>query len=507
MHDFVIVGAGTAGCVLAARLSEDPACRVLLLEAGPRDRKREIRVPAAFSRLFDSDVDWGYRTAPQAALDRREVFYPRGRVLGGSASINAMMALRGHRTDHDAWPSGWGWVDVEPAYARSAPAIAIGVATEPSPLTSAFIESAVSLGIPRRADLNDPDNDGVGLTPLSIRRGRRWSVVDAYLRPVLERPNLELRTEATVSRITFEHGRAAGVALAGAAGETVIPAREVILAAGAVGSPTLLLRSGVGAAATLAGHGIDPIADRPAVGANLRDHIANGVIVETMPGVRTLTSAERLRHVARWLLSHRGPLCSNVAEAAAFVRSDDTLAAPDLELVFAPVPFQDEGLTRPRFEGFTIAAVLLQPLSVGSVSLRSAESDAAPVIDPGFLTDPEGLDLRLLTAGVRLARRVAQAVPLAQLAAKERLPGEGVDDDDGIAAHIRATSQTLYHPVGTCRMGSDPDSVVDPELRVRGVGGLRVVDASVIPSLPRGHTNWPAAMVAERAAAMMKRER
>jgi choline dehydrogenase len=504
MHDIVIVGAGTAGCVLAARLSEDPACRVLLLEAGPRDRKREIRVPAAFSRLFDSDVDWGYRTAPQAALDRREVFFPRGRVLGGSASINAMMALRGHRTDHEAWPSGWSWEDVEPAYARSAPALAVGVAAEPSPLTSAFIESAVSLGVPRRPDLNDPDNDGVGLTPLSIRQGRRWSVVDAYLRPVLERPNLELRTEVTVSRISFEHGRAVGVALAGAHGETVIPAGEVILAAGAVGSPTLLLRSGIGAASSLADHGIVPIADRPAVGANLRDHIANGVIVETLPGVRTLTSAERLRHVVRWLLTHRGPLCSNVAEAAAFVRSDDSLPSPDLELVFAPVPFQDEGLTRPSFEGFTIAAVLLQPRSVGSVSLRSADPGSPPLIDPGFLTDPAGLDLRLLTTGVRLARSVARAEPLVGFAAKERLPGDDVDDDDGIAAHIRATSQTLYHPVGTCRMGGDADSVVDPELRVRGVERLRVVDASVIPSLPRGHTNWPTAMVAERAAAMVR---
>ena len=215
MHDVVIVGAGTAGCVLAARLSEDPARSVLLLEAGPRDRKREIKVPAAFSRLFDSEVDWGYRTAPQAALDHREVVYPRGRVLGGSASINAMMALRGHRADHDAWPSGWRWEDVEPAYARSASAIALGVATAPHPLTSAFIEAVTSLGIPYRADLNDPDNDGVGLTPLSIREGRRWSVVDAYVRPVLERPNLELRTDATVSQIAFENGRAVGVVLGG----------------------------------------------------------------------------------------------------------------------------------------------------------------------------------------------------------------------------------------------------------------------------------------------------
>jgi choline dehydrogenase len=504
MHDVVIVGAGTAGCVLAARLSEDPTIRVLLLEAGALDRKREIKVPAAFSRLFDTEVDWGYRTVPQAGLDNRTVFFPRGKVLGGSASINAMMALRGHRSDHERWPVGWRWDDVEAAYKRSGGAIALGGPTEPSPLTDAFIDAVASLGIPRAADLNQPDNDGVGLTPLSVRRGRRWSVVDTYLRPVLERPNLDLELGSHVAEVRFEHGRAVGVSISTPEGARVARGREVVVAAGAVGSPMLLQRSGIGDASTLAKHGIEVVADRPGVGANLRDHLANGVIVATRPGVATLASAERVRHVLRWLVTHRGPLTSNVAEAAAFIRSDPELGAPDLELVFAPVPFQDEGLTRPTFDGFTVAAVLLQPRSVGSVTLSSADLQAAPLIDPGFLTDPDGHDLEALLHGVRLARRVAQTPPLARSVLEERLPGVGVVDDEGLRAHIRAFSQTLYHPVGTCRLGSDPDSVVDPQLRVRGVEGLRVVDASVIPALPRGHTNWPTAMVAERAATMLR---
>ncbi len=506
MYDVVIIGAGTAGCVLAARLTEDPSIRVILLEAGARDRKREISIPAAFSKLFDSEVDWGYRTVPQAALGGRNVFFPRGRVLGGSASINAMMALRGHRSDHDRWPVGWQWKDVESAYERSGSAIVGDAPTDPSPLTHAFVDAAASLGIPRSADLNQPDNDGVGLTPLSIRRGRRWSVVDAYLRPALRRPNLDLELGAHATQVLFEDGRAVGVSVSSPEGARNVEGREVVVAAGAIGSPVLLQRSGIGDAATLARHGIEIVAARSGVGANLSDHLANGVIVATKPGVETLASAERIRHVLRWLVVHRGPLTSNVAEAVAFVRSDPELAAPDLELVFAPVPFQDEGLTRPTFEGFTVAAVLLQPRSVGSVTVSSSDPHAPPQIDPGFLTDGDGHDLEKLLYGVRLARRVANAAPLSQFALEERLPGASVHDEEGLTAHIRDVSQTLYHPVGTCRMGSDPDSVVDPELRVRGVRALRVVDASVIPSLPRGHTNWPTAMVAERAAAMLRAE-
>ncbi|MFN8223195.1 MAG: GMC family oxidoreductase N-terminal domain-containing protein [Gaiellales bacterium] len=504
MHDVLVIGAGTAGCVLASRLSDDPRCRVMLVEAGPRDRKLEVRIPAAFSKLFGSKLDWGYRTTSQGALDDRRLVYPRGRLLGGSAAINAMMALRGHRSDYEPWPQSWQWETVERLYAKSSPEFAVTQPATPSPMALAFCETAARvLAITRRDDLNDPDNDGVGLTPLSIRDGARWSVVDGYLRPVLKRPNLTLETGTTVHRLLFEGKRVTGAL--GSTGRELreLRARTVVLAGGSIGSPAILLRSGIGPAAELARHGIDRHVESAGVGANLRDHLANGVLVETRPGVTTLASAETIPNVLRWLLRKQGPLTSNVAEAAAFVRTDPTLAAPDLELIFAPVPFENEGTTKPSFDGFTVATVLLQPKSVGSVRLASSDPAAAPLIDPGFLTDPDGDDHRLVRYGIRLARTIAGTAPLAGFAAKERLPGPELTTDDELATHVRAVSQTLYHPVGTCRMGDDPASVVDPELRVRGVDGLRVVDASVIPTLPRGHTNWPAVIVAERGAELL----
>lgn len=505
MYDVLVVGAGSAGCVLAARLTEDPAARVLLVEAGGRSRKLEVRIPAAFSKLFDSRVDWGYRSAPQRALADRELVYPRGRVVGGSATINAMMALRGHRHDHDAWPAGWRWPDVAPVYERCADALVAASPAEPSPLTLAFCKTAAAtLGLEQRPDLNDPDNDGVGLTPVSIKCGARFSVADAYLVPALRRSNLELETGALVDRLLVEGGRVTGVVTVSRHGEETLRARSVVVAAGAIGSPAILLRSGIGPREDLARLGIEQHVESPEVGARLRDHLANGILVATRPGVETLATAETIVNLLRWLGRRRGPLTSNVAEAAAFVRSDPALAAPDLELIFAPVPFENEGLTRPSFAGFTVATVLLQPRSAGSVRLRSPVPADPPLIDPGFLTDPEGEDHRLVLHGIRLARRIAAAEPLAALAADERLPGAALTTDDQLADHIRTQSQTLYHPVGTCRMGDDESSVVDPRLRVRGVEGLSVVDASVIPALPRGHTNWATVMVAERAAELMR---
>jgi len=505
MHDVLVIGAGTAGCVLAARLSEDPATRVLLVEAGPEARKFEVRIPAAFSKLFDSKVDWGYRTTPQAALDGRELVYPRGRLIGGSASINAMMALRGHRLDQDAWPTGWRWDDVAPAYARSAVQFVAAQPRSPSPLTQAFCETATTvLGVERRKDLNEPDNDGVGFTPLSVRNGARFSVADGYLEPARTRPNLDIATGVVVRHLLVEAGRVVGAAVSQGREERELRAHTVALAAGAVGSPAILLRSGIGPAEELARHGIATVADRAGVGANLRDHLASGILVATRPSVVTLASAETFANLLRWLVAKKGPLTSNVAEAAAFVRSDAALPAPDLELIFAPVPFENEGLTKPSFDGFTVATVLLQPKSFGSVTLRSADPGDPPLIDPAFLTDPAGDDHRLVLHGIRLARKVVAGEPLAAYVGEERLPGATCATDEELAAHIRAQSQTLYHPVGTCRLGDDPDSVVDPELRLRGLEGLRIVDASVIPALPRGHTNWPTVMVAERAAELMR---
>ncbi len=504
MHDYVVVGAGTAGCVLAARLSEDPGTSVLLLEAGPRDRKLEIKVPAAFSKLYQSPVDWGLRTAPQEALDGREVVFPLGRMLGGSSSMNAMMVLRGHRADQEAWRApGWGWADVLPYYERSAAgSFPLERERRRSPLSEAFVDAAVAAGM-RRQELNEPDNEGVGLVPTSTRRGRRWSVADGYLRPALRRSNLTVMTDALVTRIVVEQERAVGVELAlDGHLEDVRAEREVIVTAGAVGSPALLLRSGIGPRQELEALDITCHVDAPRVGKGLRDHLANGILVAT-EGAETLYTAERVRHVLSWLLLRRGPLTSNVAEAAAFVRTDPGLAAPDLELIFAPVLFEEEGLVRPSRDGITVAAVLLQPRSVGEVRLRSADPADPPIVDPRYLTDSEGDDARVLLRGLRLARDLVRREPLGRFAREELLPGEAAQTDDELRAHLRLRSQTLYHPVGTCALGVEPEAVVDPELRMRGLAGLRVVDASVIPQLPRGHTNWPVVMVAERAAELI----
>ncbi len=457
MHDYVIVGGGSAGCVLAARLSEDPATSVLLLEAGLRRRKLEVMIPAAFSKLFESEVDWAFRTAPQEHLDGREVFFPLGKTLGGSSAINAMMVLRGNRADQDAWPVSWSWDAVAPYYASSgAGPFPRADARDLSAITVAFVESAVAEGFQRRDDLNNADNEGVGLVPVSQRRGRRFSVADGYLRPVWRRPNLTVVTDARVTRVVVEEGRAAGVEyLLGDVEGLALAGREVIVSAGAIGSPRLLLGSGIGPTEELRAVGVGVTHDLPGVGKNLRDHLANGVIAATVPGVKTLTSAETLPNLLRWLVAGRGPLTSNVAEGAAFVRSGQGLAAPDLELLFAPVPFQDEGLVKPTREGVTLAAILLQPRSVGEVRLRSADPLDAPIVDPRYLSDPGGHDAEVLLEGVRLARRILAQAPLAGKLADEILPGEAAQDDDALLAHLRAASQTLYHPVGTCRMGDD----------------------------------------------------
>jgi choline dehydrogenase len=506
VHDVVIVGGGTAGCVLASRLTEDPDVSVLLLEAGGRSRKLEIRIPAAFSKLYRTDVDWGDSTTPQPALDGREVVFPRGRMLGGSAALNAMMVLRGHRADYDGWAEAgcadWSWEDVEPAFARSARgAFPLAELPDRNVLAEAFVHSAQAVGIPPAGDLNGEDNEGVGFVPVSQRRGRRFSVLDGYLAPARRRPNLTVVTGAQVTRIVIKNRRAVGVELVTRDGEPdeARAAREVVLCAGAIGSPHVLQLSGVGPRAPLEQAGIDVVHESPGVGANLLDHLANGLLVRTT-GVETLASAESLRNLARWALLGRGPLTSNLGEAVAFVRSQPGLALPDLELLLAPVLFEKEGLEPPSEHGLTLAVVLLVPRSRGTVLLRTADPLDPPAIDPRYLTDPEAEDEATLLRGLRLARRVLAQEPLASFVAGEILPGDDARTDDQLRAHLRALSQTLYHPAGTCRMGSDAAAVVDTRLRVRGVVGLRIADASVMPALPRGHTNWPTVMIAERAS-------
>src|SRR5215475_2037230 len=518
MYDYVIVGAGSAGWVLANRISDNPAMTVALIEAGGADRKREIRIPAAFSKLFKTPYDWAFETRPQKFLDDRELFWPRGKMLGGSSSLNAMMWVRGHRADYDGWNlPGWSYDEVLPIFQRiehrvgtnggnvygSYGPLWIEELPDPNPLTAAFLEACVEAGIQRSAELNEPDNTGCAPTPVSMHRGRRWSAADAYLRPARGRSNLTVITGGMVERIIIEDGAdgpvARGVAYRNDAGRLVEVAakHEVVLSAGSIGSPHLLMLSGIGDPDRLAAAGV-PVAVRSLdVGRNLQDHLASGWIMHT-PTAVTLVDAEKVGQIVKYLARRKGMLSSNVAEAVAMVHTADGLAGPDIELIFAPVPFLDHGFTTPPGHGFTLAAILLQPRSVGEITLTGPEPAAAPAIDPGYLSDDD--DLRRILAGMEIARRVLAAPALAPHVGAPMRPDHWPNDDAEAEQMVRAYAETLYHPVGTCRMGADASSVVDPELRVRGVSGLRVVDASVMPRINRGHTNAPTMMIAERAA-------
>lgn len=511
-YDYVIVGAGSAGCVLAARLSEDPGVRVALLEAGGPDKKSEIHIPAAFPKLFKTEYDWDYSTAKQAELDNRELYWPRGRMLGGSSSLNAMMWVRGHRADYDDWEiPGWSYDEVVPyfkkaerragsnagdVYGTEGP-LWVSEQRSPNESTQAFLAACAAAGLTRLQELNGPSNEGYAQTPVSQRRGRRWSAADAYLKPARKRPNLTVVTGAHVKRVLVEDGRAVGVEYGT---ERAIARKEVVLAAGAIGSPQLLLLSGIGDPGHLREVGIEPVHELPEVGRHLQDHLSVGVM-RHCPKEVTLVNAETKWNIVRYLFARRGPFTSNVGEAVAFIKSDPRLPAPDLELIFAPVPYVEHGLTPPSEHGITLGVVLLQPDSVGRIRLASQDPAAAPVIDPGYLVG-DG-DLRRLVYGIRYAEKLLATEPLKPYAGRPMEPYTGADDDEALARHVRERSETLYHPVGTCRMGTDGNSVVDEELRVRGLGGLRVADVSIMPRINRGHTNAPAIMIGEKAAAMI----
>jgi choline dehydrogenase len=516
-HDYVIAGAGAAGCALAARLTEDPGTTVLLLEAGPRDRHPMVSVPAGFSKLFKTELDWNYATAPQAAMGGRELYWPRGKTLGGSSSINAQMWVRGNRRDYDGWAAlgnaGWSFEDVLPLFLRiedsergSPPLrgtggpVHVAELRDPNPATHAFVEAAREIGIPRSADVNGPEQDGVDYVQVTQRRGRRWSASNAYLRPAGRRPNLTVLTEARVTRVVLQGARATGLEVVRQGRREMAHARaEVILAGGSVNSPQLLMLSGIGPADHLRALGIPVALDLPGVGRNLQDHLVAGIVVGC-PRPCTLAGAQSAPNLLRYLFLRRGPLTSNVAEGLAFVRLEAGAPAPDLELLFAPAPFVDHGLSAPPGHGISIGAVLQQPRSAGAVTLRSADPLEAPRIEPAYLSDPEGRDLRLLVEGLKLARELLHTRALAPFVGDPMLPRDLALREPELAAHVRERAETLYHPVGTCKMGVDDLAVVDPELHVRGVSGLRVVDASVLPRIIRGHTQAPAFLVAERAA-------
>ncbi|WP_136717604.1 GMC family oxidoreductase [Halorientalis salina] len=515
-YDYVIIGAGSAGCVLANRLSEDGAS-VLLLEAGEPDEQTEIQVPAAFSELFESEVDWNYYTEPQDGLDGRELYWPRGKTLGGCSSINAMIYIRGHPSDYDTWADlgneGWGYEDVLPMFERSehfepGPApehgsdgpLNVTGPRSPRPLAETFLDAAVETGLSRNDDFNDGDQEGVGYYHLTQKDGKRHSAADAFLKPVLDRPNLTAETGAQVTEVSIEDDRATGVVYEQDGDRSEVEAdEEVVLTAGAVNSPQLLMLSGVGPAAHLQEHDIEVQADLPGVGRNLQDHLFAFVVYQSTD-TDTLDDADSLWNLVKYLLLKKGPLTSNVAETGGFVRTDPDLDAPDLQFHFAPSYFMRHGLDNPDSgHGFSIGSTQLRPESRGEITLRSADPFDDPVIDPNYLDADADLDV--LVEGVKQAREIVGASAFDDVRGEEVWPGEDVQTDAEIEAHVRETAHTVYHPVGTCKMGDDEMAVVDDDLRVHGIDGLRVADASVMPTISSGNTNAPTYMIAEMAAA------
>ncbi|GAB3655267.1 GMC family oxidoreductase N-terminal domain-containing protein [Actinocorallia lasiicapitis] len=512
-YDYVIVGAGSAGSVLAARLSEDPGVTVALIEAGGTDKKMEIHVPAAFPKTFKTEYDWNYHTAKQDELAGRELYWPRGRVLGGSSSINAMMWVRGVKEDYDGWGvPGWSYDEVLPYFKKAEKRVGSnkgGVYGTDGPLhveeqrspnvtTLAFLEACAELGYTRLDELNGPTNEGFSITPVTQKKGRRWSAHDAYVKPNLGRKNLTVITGKQVGKVLIEDGRAVGV-LAG--GQEIVARREVVLSAGAIGSPQLLMLSGVGDAEELAAHGIEVVREAPGVGRHLEDHLSVGVLRQCLQKV-SLSGAESPVNLVKYLLLKKGPLSTNVGEAVVFLKSDPALEAPDLELIFAPGPFVNHGLDEPTGEGITVGVVLLQPESVGRITLASADVADHPVIEPAYLSGES--DLRRIVFGMRAAEKLLASAALKPYTGEPYAPYPGDSDEAAMEQHVRDHSETLYHPVGTCRMGVEETSVVDPELRVRGIEGLRVVDASVMPRINRGHTHAPSIMIGERAADLIR---
>ena len=523
MYDYIIIGAGSAGCVLANRLSENPDTKVLLLGAGPRDWHPFIHMPAGLAKLVNrKGVNWDYDTAPEPHLDNRTLWWPRGKVLGGSSSINAMCYIRGVARDYDEWgqmATGWHWDSVLPYFRRAEGntrgADALHGADGPltvsdlrhhNPLSDVFIQAGQQAGIGGNHDFNGLPQEGLGLYQVTQRDGARCSSAVAYLAPIRSRPNLTLHTGAMVSRITFDGRRANGVtySMGGKAFHQPV-AREVLLAAGAINSPQTLMLSGIGPAAELRRHGIEVVHDAAGVGQNLQDHLDICTLQHSTQRITYDRVNEPKMAFDYYLRGHKGAGSSNIAEAGGFWRSP--LAQDercDVQFHFVPAMLDDHGRRRLRGDGYTLHACFLRPRSRGQLTLASNRASDKPRIQANYLSDAEGFDLKMMVECAKISREIFAQPAFDPYRGAPIFPQRSDLSDAELADFIRAKAESVYHPIGTCRMGDDDASVVDASLRVRGVDGLRVIDASVMPSLIGGNTNAPTIMIAERAADLIK---
>jgi choline dehydrogenase-like flavoprotein len=529
MHDYIIIGGGSAGCVLAARLTEDPSVRVALIEAGPPDSSVLIHCPAGLALLAkNGQANWAFETVPQPGLGGRRGYQPRGKVLGGSSSVNAMIYARGQHADYDEWAAqgneGWGWRDVLPYFKRAehnergadafhgtGGPLNVMDLRSPNRFGPVFVQAAVQAGFAPNPDFNGADQEGVGMYQVTHKKGERFSAAKAYLTPNLSRPNLQVITQAYTTRILMEGKRAVGIEYReGGQLHQLKAAREVLLCAGALQSPQLLMLSGIGPAAHLQSHGIAVAHDLPGVGRNLHDHVDVVQVVDApqlkdLFGLSAAGLVRVLKGIFEWRNFRSGMLTTNFAEAGGFIKSDPGEARPDLQLHFVVGKLVDHGRKTVFGHGYSCHVCLLRPQSRGSVQLASRDPAAAPLIDPNFLGDAD--DLQRMVRGFKIMRRILSQSVLAGFGGRELPASAGAKSDEQIEAFIRSRADTIYHPAGSCRMGNGALDVVDAKLQVHGVAGLRVVDASIMPRLVSGNTNAPTIMIAEKAADMIKAAR
>lgn len=528
--DYVIVGAGSAGCVLANRLSKDPSIKVVLMEAGGRDWNPWIHIPVGyFKTMHNPSVDWCYRTEPDPGLNGRRLDWPRGKVLGGSSSLNGLLYVRGQPQDYDRWQqmgnAGWGWDHVLPLFKRSENQergadefhgdqgpLSVSNMRLQRPICDAWVAAAQEAGYPFNSDYNGATQEGVGYFQLTARNGRRCSAAVAFLNPIRNRPNLTILTRAQASRILFDGTRATGVAYRyGAGAEQIVRAgAEVIVSSGAIGSPQLLMVSGIGEAAQLKEHGIDVLRDLPAVGKNMQDHLQARLVFKCNEPtlndeVRSLTNKAQI--ALKYAMFRSGPMAMAASLATGFMRTGDHVETPDIQFHVQPWSADSPGAGVHPFSAFTMSVCQLRPESRGEIRLASADPSTHPTIHPNYLSTEA--DCRTIVEGINIARRIARCEPLSHKISEEFRPDDTLDMDDyeGTLDWARNNSTTIYHPTGTCKMGLGSDAVVDSRLRVHGIAGLRVADCSIMPEIVSGNTNAPAIMIGEKASDMILDDR